>query len=188
MLRATESLVDEVLARIQLRHACDEKVANCGAGSEHQQRMIEALTQSTQSLFETMCGFAVKPTGVLDTGNRRAQHELNGIISISGQLKVTCVLSLSQNLAFHIVAAFLGSMPTKVDAEVIDVVGEMTNMICGNAKERLAVEGLSLGLPTVVAGSSMIVAFESGLKISQLNFESQHGPMSILFGLRSATN
>lgn len=67
-----------------------------------------------------------------------------------------------------------------VNSEVIDVVGELTNMISGNAKERLAIEGLSLGLPTVVAGSNMIVAFESGLNISQLAFESQQGAMSIM--------
>ncbi len=94
------------------------------------------------------------------------------------------MVSLSKQLAFNVVSAFLGAAPTKVDADVIDVVGELTNMICGNAKERLSVPGLSLGLPTVVSGSNMIVAFESGLKVSQINFDSECGPMSILFGLR----
>ncbi len=184
MFKAADNLVEEVLARIQLRHTRDESVGQCDAPSEHQQRLIEALTQATQGLFQTMCGFEIKPTGVQHTCSRRAQYELNGIISISGKLKVTIVLSLTKELAFSVVDAFLGSSTTVVNSEVIDVVGELTNMISGNAKERLATEGLSLGLPTVVAGSNMIVAFESGLKISQLGFDSPQGAMSLMFGVR----
>ena len=184
MFQAADGLVEEVLARIALRHVRDEKVADCGAPSEYQQRMIESLTQSAQGIFETMCGFGVQPSGITHTSSHRAQHDLNGIISISGKVKVTLVLSLTKELAFGAVRAFLGAAPEQVNSEVIDVVGELTNMICGNAKERIAIDGLSLGLPTVVAGSSMIVAFESGLKISQIDFTSEHGEMSILFGIR----
>ena len=165
-------------------HMRDEAVVDCQASSEHQQKLVEALTQSTQDIFQTMCGFEMKPAGVQHTVDNRAQYELNGIISISGKLKVTAVLSLSKQLAFNVVQAFLGAPADSVNSDVIDVVGELTNMICGNAKERLSIQGLSLGLPTVVAGQSMIVAFESGLDISQLSFESVEGSMSIMFGAR----
>ena len=149
MFKAADNLVEEVLARIQMRHMRDTAVEDCQANSENQQRLVEALTQSTQSIFQTMCGFEMKPTGVKHAVTHRAQHELNGIISISGKLKVTLVLSLSKQLAFNVVNAFLGAPVDSVNSEVIDVVGEMTNMICGNAKERLTIQGLSLGLPTV---------------------------------------
>lgn len=184
MFKAADNLVEEVLARIQMRHAREEAVVTCHTQSEHQQRLIESLTQSTHDIFQTMCGFEMKPTGVEYTTSHCAQHDLNGIISISGKLRVTAVLSLTKELVFNVVHAFLGSTTNQVDSEVIDVVGELTNMICGNAKERLSIEGLSLGLPTVVAGSSMIVAFESGLHVSQLTFESHQGAMSIMFGVR----
>lgn len=184
MFKAADNLVEEVLSRIQQRHAREDAVVECHTQNEHQQRLIEALTQSTHGIFQTMCGFEMQPTGVNYLCSHRAQHELNGIISISGKLKVTAVLSLTRELAFNVVESFLGESPTAVNSEVIDVVGELTNMICGNAKERLTIEGLSLGLPTVVVGSNMIVAFESGLSISQLTFESQQGSMSIMVGVR----
>lgn len=184
MFKAADNLVEEVLARIQLRNSRDEAIGQCQAQSEYQQRLTEALTQSTQGLFQTMCSIEMKPTGIQHTCNRRAQYELNGIISVSGKLKITVVLSLTKQLAFNVVDAFLGSSTDVVNSDVIDVVGELTNMISGNAKERLAIAGLSLGLPTVVAGSNMIVAFESGLNISQLAFESPQGAMSIMFGVR----
>lgn len=184
MFPAADNLVEEVLSRIQLRRAREESVVEYAAENEHQQRLLDALTQSTHSIFETMCGFEMKPAGIEHTTSHRAQHDLNGIISISGKLKVTCVLSLTQELAFNVVNAFLGASPTTVNSEVIDVVGELTNIICGNAKERLDIQGLSLGLPTVVAGSSMVVAFEAGLNVSQLMFESEQGLMSVMFGVR----
>ncbi len=184
MFKAADNLVEEVLARIQLRHSRDQAISLCDAPSEYQQRLIETLTQSTQGLFQTMCNFEMSPCGVEHACSHRAQHELNGIISISGKLKVTVVISLTKSLAFNVVNAFLGSAPDAVNSEVVDVVGELTNMICGNAKERLGMEGLSLGLPTVVAGSNMIVAFESGLNISRLAFESPQGSLSIMFGVR----
>ncbi|MCC6511912.1 MAG: chemotaxis protein CheX [Pirellulaceae bacterium] len=182
MLTVSDKLADEVLARIHRKSQRRMIVHVNDAATENQQRIIDALTHSTLGLFETMCGWQMTRTSVEYSPVNRIGRDLTGIISISGNLKATVVVGLSENLAFSVADAFLGSRPTGVDADVIDLAGELTNMICGNAKERLAVEGLVLGLPTVVAGSSR-VAFESGLKIAQIGFECEHGALSITMGM-----
>ncbi len=133
-------------------------------------------------MFETMCGWQIRQTSIVHGPSASQRHDLSGIISISGKLRATIVVSLSKELAYSVAESFLGVCPTSINSDVIDLVGELTNMICGNAKERLNANGLALGLPTVIVGSDVIVAFESGLAMSQLSFEHERGAMSIQIG------
>ncbi len=184
MTQAAENLVEEVLARLQRRHEQDATVGCQCAQSEHQRRLIDALHQSTTGDVRNMCGWTMQHLSTQQVDKNRTQHDLSGIISISGKIRATIVVSLDKELAFCIAESMLGTRPTKIDGEVVDLVGELTNMICGNAKERLNTEGLVLGLPTVISGSNVTVAFESGLEKARLNFESVNGSLSILLGVR----
>ena len=58
--------------------------------------------------------------------------------------------------------------PEKLDAEVGDMVGEVTNMICGAAKRDLADRGFEFGMatPIVVSGKQHTISHQvSGAKI-----------------------
>ena len=58
--------------------------------------------------------------------------------------------------------------PEKLDAEVADMVGEVTNMICGNAKRDLAERGFEFGMatPIVVSGHQHSISHQvDGAKI-----------------------
>ncbi len=45
-------------------------------------------------------------------------------------------LSVEQEVALAAATAFLGAPPENVNADVIDTVGELTNMIGGSSKDR----------------------------------------------------
>ena len=84
--------------------------------------------------------------------NHQPEFEITGIVGLSGKAAGTVVLSLSREVAFAATEAFLGDKPTDISADVVDAVGEITNMIAGGAKAQLEKFAMSLGLPTVVAG------------------------------------
>ncbi len=139
------------------------------------------LLESTQTVFQTMCGMCIEPDFSENTETQ--QHHVSGIISLSGQLKATVVFSMHQDVIFAAADGMLGIKPKEFDADIVDLVGELSNMVVGNAKERLKMQGISLGLPTVVLGGQHRIAYRSNMVITLLKFTSQYGPLVIEFGV-----
>ena len=79
--------------------------------------------------------------------------------------------------------ALLGEKPGSINEEVIDAVGELTNMIAGSAKSQLEQFEMSLSLPTVITGRNHTIAFGSGVKPIYIGFGCEWGPLSIEVGL-----
>ena len=51
--------------------------------------------------------------------------------------------------------------PIVIDGDVIDAVGELTNMVAGRAKAALEHLAMSLALPTVITGKNHVISFGS---------------------------
>ncbi len=113
-----------------------------------------------------------------------SQYDCSGFIGVSGALQGSIVVSLDQDVAFAAAEAFLGSRPTSINAEVIDMVGELTNMIAGASKDRLGIPGISIGLPTVITGKGHTVSFANSVHVEILQFSSPHGPLTVEVGVR----
>jgi chemotaxis protein CheX len=179
-----ETLVEEVLARLNRRKDRESVSAPSAQENSLQDKLLDALSASTHSVFSTMCGWALEAGTPQIVPESHARHDISGIIAISGAVNATVVVSFEKEIAFSAAELFLGSRPEKINADVVDTVGELTNMIGGGAKERLKLDGLNLGLPTVVAGAGHYVAFESGVVIRHLPMTSEKGPLCIEFGLK----
>lgn len=140
--------------------------------------------ESTTSIFSKMLGWNVE-LGTSKKSNRfQSNHDISGIIGFSGALRGTIVIGLDQEFAFAAAEAFFGGKPTTVDAEVLDMVGELANMIGGNAKERMTITGVNLGLPTVICGKGHKVSFDPGAQVELLPFSCPHGPLTVEVGIR----
>ncbi len=91
-------------------------------------------------------------------GVKRSQKALGivtGIIELDSKgVKGSMAVSFSQELIFEIFSRMLGEKHTQIDAEVCDLVGELTNMVTGAAKPKLVELGIDLNLtrPTTVFG------------------------------------
>jgi chemotaxis protein CheX len=75
----------------------------------------------------------------------------------------------------------LGTEFTQLNDEVRDAVGELTNMICGDARRRLAEEGLTLqaGIPTIVAGKGHSVTHVANGPRLAVPFETGNGSFMV---------
>lgn len=173
----------EVLERNSRKIQSQNTPAEADSASADLETMIRCLVESTQSVFSTMCGMTLTADEPARLEEVPQRYHISGIIGLSGPLQATIVVNIHESLVFSAAEAFLGARPDKIDSDVIDLVGELANMIGGNAKERLKIEGLSLGLPTVVAGEDHVVAYNSGMAITVLPFESDQGPISIELGV-----
>ena len=148
------------------------------------QSMVVPFIESTKSVFSTMLGSDVVVASE-DAGRGNIAFDISGIISFSGSIQGTAVISLEKEVALSIAETLLGTRPTKIDDDVRDLVGELANMIGGNSKERLSNSDVALGLPTVVTGKGHEVSFEPGAQVRKIHFETQWGPIALEIGMRA---
>ncbi len=146
--------------------------------------LTQPFIESTKAVFSMMLGCTIELGATTRSSAFRSSHDLSGIIGFSGTMQGTVVISIDQQVAFSAAEMFLGNRPTEIDDEVRDMVGELANMIGGNAKERIPVTGILLGLPTVISGKGHRVSFEPGTHVEHISFETPWGPLSVEIGMR----
>lgn len=111
------------------------------------------------------------------------QHDISGVIGLSGNAVGTVVLSLSGPVAMAAASTMLMTEINEINADVVDAVGELTNMVAGAAKAKLEQYNMSIGLPTVVTGAGHEVRFASNITPITIPFQTQWGPLTLDVGL-----
>jgi chemotaxis protein CheX len=146
-------------------------------------RYLPLIVEATTSVFEMMLGTTLSPLKPLAADADRPDHEISGIIGLSGQGKGMVSLSLTREAALSATGAMLGTQPTDIDPSVVDTVGELTNMVAGMLKSRLEQLNLNMGLPTVVTGKSHCIVFPSDVVPVCLPFDCPWGRVIVEFGM-----
>ncbi|WP_088330420.1 chemotaxis protein CheX [Lacimicrobium sp. SS2-24] len=107
-----------------------------------------------------------------------ARGDVSGLIGMVGpQIKGSFSITFDAPLALEIMHRMLGEKPAKIDADVTDMVGEITNMVTGGAKNELAGKGyeFEMATPMVVSGKQHTITHKvDGPKII-LPFSSDAG-------------
>jgi len=121
--------------------------------------MINPFLAATINVLSTMA--QIKPVAgkpFLKT-DRKAIGDISGIIGMTGSSKGVVVLSFSTAAICKIVSSMLGETYKELGPDVSDAVGELTNMISGDARRKLVEVGYTFeaGLPTIVSGAGHII-------------------------------
>lgn len=145
--------------------------------------LINPFLCATCDVFRTMLGCDVSRGMPGLKQKRTPSFEVNGLIGFSGTYHGMVVVSLSESTAIGITERLLGHCPTAVDDDVVDAVGEVTNMIAGSAKAHLERFQLSIGLPTVICGKHHIVTFPSNSTPISLPLNTDLGAICVDIGL-----
>ena len=144
---------------------------------------IEPFIDATSSVFSMMLGCEVTRGEVSAGSQSHPDHSIMGIIGISGDVAGTLILSLRDETALCATEALLGERPADVSDDVLDAVGEVTNMIAGSAKSQMKGVSANISLPNVIVGSEHRIKFPSKLTPISINFDSQWGSLTIEVGL-----
>jgi chemotaxis protein CheX len=88
-----------------------------------------------------------------------AKGDISGIIGMTGASKGVVIFSLSKDAAIKIVNSMLSESHTDLTPEISDAIGELTNMISGDARRELAGKGFKFeaGLPSIIKGPNHII-------------------------------
>lgn len=116
---------------------------------------VAIVRDAAHSVFETMLGVSLKDCEPVREENAPVHSEgVVALIGLAGDWAGTGAFRCSADMAMRISGLMLMQEFTAVDQDVLDAVGEITNMILGNVKttfeETLGPMGLSI--PTVIYG------------------------------------
>jgi chemotaxis protein CheX len=113
---------------------------------------INPFLKATVETFRTMLNVDVKPGKLRLKDNTTSQHDISGIIGLSGGAKGAIAISFPEAVALDVVGKFIGETKTSMDEDVTDAVGELANIIAGAAKKDLVDFSISISLPSVITG------------------------------------
>jgi chemotaxis protein CheX len=85
--------------------------------------------------------------------------DVSGIIGMTGDAVGSLALTFTKDCIIYIVGKMLGEAHTEMNKEVMDAVGELTNMISGAARKLMEKENLTVvaAIPTIVYGRAHTV-------------------------------
>jgi len=124
---------------------------------------ITPFMTSIQNVFSTMFQLPVEIGEPRIKSDSKTTHDVSGIIGVSGEMTGTIVLSMPTSAAESIVALFTGMEMDSDSDDFADAVGELINMISGNAKAEFQRKAVSISCPSVVIGAGHRVASASGV-------------------------
>ncbi|MGE3540117.1 MAG: chemotaxis protein CheX [Candidatus Tectimicrobiota bacterium] len=83
-----------------------------------------------------------------------SQGDVSGIVGLTGRLNGSMAVSFSEPAILEIVSNMFGEVCKDINDEVRDAVGEISNMISGDARRILAEKGYECqsAIPTVIDG------------------------------------
>lgn len=144
---------------------------------------INPFLVSTISAFSTMLQCSLTRGTPYIKNGFQPEHEVSGVIGLSGKAQGTVVLGLGREAALNATEVLLQERPPEINGDVIDAVGELANIIAGGAKAQLEHLAMSVSLPTVITGKHHCVQFPTKVTPICIPFESKWGPVTVEVGL-----
>ncbi len=145
--------------------------------------LISPFINSTMRAFNTMLGWELRPQTPEVNTHFHPRYEVSGVIGLSGKMVGTLVLSVEKEVALAAAEVLTQQKYEQLTEDVIDTMGEITNIVGGGAKAELAEYALNLSLPTVIIGRNHLVTFISNVQTVLVPFECDAGEIAIEVGM-----
>lgn len=143
-----------------------------------------AVLESARNVFDMLVHVDVA-VGEAKTKGRLefiAMKSITGNMNlISSNAQASIAVIIPNDVVINISNKVMPEPVVRVNEVVIDLVGEITNMIAGGVKSLMEKQGylFNLSLPTIIFGSEYLVAHLPQSPITQINLDTELGPFLI---------
>lgn len=145
---------------------------------------INPFLVASVKLFRDYLGLkaeAGKPYLVADP---QQLDDVSGIIGLAGDTRGAVVLSFSRETAISMISKMARQEYRGLTNEVLDGVGELVNIIAGNAKQDLLEFRIEISLPGVINGNSYRIRWPEGIPVVAIPFTTELGPFTVNVSLK----
>lgn len=144
-------------------------------------KFINPFIESTLHVIKTIASVNAEGGKPFLKKDQKALGDVSSIIGLTGDVKGTVSVSFTEKSILPIVSAMFGEEMKVLNDEVKDAVGEIANMISGQARQKLEEMGRNLkaAIPTVVMGKNHTISHITDQKIMAIPFKTDNGEFTI---------
>ncbi len=140
---------------------------------------INPFIHATLNVLKTMAGTTATANKPQIKTDNKTFGVVTGVIGLAGNnVSGNMIISFDEPAILSIVSKMLMETFTTVNHDVVDAVGELTNMICGGVKNAFSEMGIQIGMATPVMLTGR------GMELSQL---AKGGVLVVPFQTESGT-
>jgi chemotaxis protein CheX len=142
---------------------------------------LKAIVTAVESCL-TMCDARARCVGISTVPNRDP-GSVTGMIGVHGDVSGFVTVNMAERVAISVVGGLLQEHFEGLDSQIVDGVGEITNIIAGGIKNGLAGSPWSFShvtVPSVIVGHNYQIAYAKGLQYLSATFEQENSPALML--------
>ena len=145
--------------------------------------LAKPFIKATKDVLAAMAALEVSAGTPYIKKDRMARGDVSAVIGITGDKQGTFSISFDRKTAVHIVKQMLGDAIEDILQDVQDAMGEITNMISGQARVGLVEMGLKLqgSTPSVIMGDNHTIAHMTSAMAIAIPFTCEAGTFTLEF-------
>lgn len=145
-------------------------------------KVINPFLTAALNLFSSMFGITARPgTPYIMEEELKHRWEISGILGLTGDYQGIVAFRLPRLLADKMLEK--SGIITKTEAErqetVYGMVGELTNIIAGNASSAIDYANIDISPPVVIFGEHHQIAWPKSMPVIAIPFSSPIGPFEV---------
>jgi Predicted inhibitor of MCP methylation, homolog of CheC len=144
--------------------------------------IINPFLSATVNLFENMFGIQAQAGTPYLLGNEQKHRwEISGILGITGDYQGIISFRLPRVLADRMLekSGIVTADEEERQETVYGMIGEMTNIIAGNASSTIDQVSIDISPPVVVLGENHHIAWPKTMPVIGIPFSSPNGPFEV---------
>jgi chemotaxis protein CheX len=144
-------------------------------------KYVNPFINATLNVLETMASTKAEARQPYIKKDQTARGDVSGVIGLTGDASGTISVSFGKKSILSIVSNMLGEEMKELNEEIKDAVGEIANMISGQARQELENMGRSLqaAIPTVIMGKDHSIGHMTRHPIIAIPFSTPNGDFTI---------
>ena len=144
-------------------------------------KLVNPFINATINVLETMAFVDVEAGKPYLKRDNVAVGDVSGVLGLTGIANGTIAVTFEEKCILTVVSNMFGETMNELNSEIADAVGELTNMISGQARRELEEMGkvFKAAIPSVITGRNhSITHYSEGPKIA-IPFSTDGGKFTI---------
>jgi len=145
--------------------------------------VAKPFVDATKHVLTMMAQLDPKPGVPYVKKDPGASGDVSAVVGLTGDKNGSISISFSKRCAIAVVKNMLGDDIADIIQDAKDAVGEITNMISGQARAGLSQIGLNLSAstPTVIFGDNHSISHVTSGPVVAIPFSTEHGDFTLEF-------
>jgi len=147
--------------------------------------IAKAFIAATNNILSTMANITPTAGKPFVKKDNTSSGEFSAIIGVTGDHKGSICVTFTREGAVSVVQAMLGDDVENLENDAIDTVGEIANMVSGQARAAIAEKGVVLqgSTPTIITGEKHRITHMSKSPVMCIPFTMPVGAFTVEFCL-----